>query len=217
VVFSGDDGRFEINRVPPGRTLLKVEKEGYTVFYRRDLLVRADDVLDNQVVTLTKGETISGVVKGEDGKPLAGITVAATKQANPMRGAPGGGAEAAPASDGTVEPQLTDRTDDQGRFTIENVPPGSTYSVLVWFAQGYRGYAQQDDGAIKRAVATGSRDVELTLKKMAEGEAPFPMGPVGPRPAGTAAPGMGGGRTPVPPAPAGPGTGGGAPPVPGMN
>lgn len=218
VVFSGDDGRFEINRVPPGRTLLKVEKDGYTVFYRRDLLVRADDVLDNQVVTLTKGETLSGVVKGEDGKPLAGVTVAATKQANPMRGGPGGGANAEPqASDGTVEPQLTDRTDDQGRFTIENVPPGSTYSVLVWFAPGYRGYAQQDEGAIKRAVATGSRDVELTLKKMAEGEAPFPMGPGGPRPAGTGTPGMGGGRMPVPPAPGGPGTGGGTPPVPGMN
>ncbi len=167
---------------------------------------------------LTKGETISGVVKGEDGKPLAGVTVAATKQANPMRGGPGGGganAEAQP-SDGTVEPQLTDRTDDQGRFTLENVPPGTTYSVLVWFAPGYRGYAQQDEGAIQRAVATGARDVEITLKKMAEGEAPFPMGPGGPRPAGTP-PGMGGGRTPVAPPTGGPGMGGGAPPAPGMN
>jgi hypothetical protein len=179
VVFSGDDGRFEINRVPPGRTLLKVEKDGYTVFYRRDLLVRADDVLDNQVVTLTKGETLSGVVKGEDGKPIAGVTVAATKQANPMRGGPGGGANAEPqASDGTVEPQLTDRTDDQGRFTIENVPPGSTYSVLVWFAQGYRGYAQQDEGAIKRANPTGARHRRRSRRRRRRG--PVPDGTRGP-------------------------------------
>jgi len=210
VIFSGDDGRFEIARIAPGRTLLKVEKDGYTVFYRRDVMIRADDVLDNQVVTLTKGETISGVVKGEDGKPLAGVTVAATKQANPARG-PGGGGAGAPAdattNDGTVEPQLTDRTDEQGRFTIENIPSAGAYSVLVWFAPGYRGYVQQDDGAIKRGVATGSRDVEITLKKAAEGETPFPMG-AGPRPTG---PGMGGARPPVVP-----GTGG-TPPVPGMN
>ncbi len=216
VIFSGDDGRFEITRIAPGRTLLKVEKDGYTVFYRRDLLIRADDVLDNQVVTLTKGETISGVVKGEDGKPIAGVTVAATKQTNPRRGPGGGGAGAsadATANDGTVEPQLTGRTDDQGRFTIENIPAAGAYSVLVWFAPGYRGYVQQDDGAIQRGVATGSRDVEITLKKAAEGESPFPMGG-GPRPGGTTptGPGMGGGRPPVVP-----GTGGTVPPVPGMN
>lgn len=199
VLYSADDGTFEIPRVPAGRTLLKAEKEGYAVTFRRDVTVRADEVTDNQTVTLVKGETISGVIRGDDGKPVAGAMVAATKQANPQRGPGGGGTEA--SADGTVEPQLADRTDEQGRFTIENVPAGPGYSVLVWFAPGYRGWAQGEETAIVRGVAPGARDVELTLKKAAEGETPFPMPPgrTGGPTGGPTGPGMGGGRVPTPP------------------
>ena len=137
------------------------------------------------------------MVKGDDGKPIAGAFVAVTKQDNPVRGFGGGAPAATPAaasSDGTVEASMDDRTDDQGRFTVENVPAGS-YTVVVWFANGYQGYGQGDESALKRAVPTGSKDVELVLKKLPEG-APtgFPMpGGAGPRPPGAGGAGMGAG------------------------
>jgi hypothetical protein len=74
--------------------------------------------------------------------------------------------------------------------------------VVVWFAQGYRGFMQGDDAAIKRGIPTNARDVEFVLKKAPEGESPMgmprpagggPVNPPAPRP-----PGMGGGTTPVP-------------------
>ena len=206
IVFADERGTFEITRVRPGRTLVKVEKEGYVTSYRRDLSVSADQILENHVVSLSKGESISGIVRGEDGKPLARIDVAATKQANPSVGgfgrgsAPatvaGGDAPAEPAP--TVEPMLVGRTDEQGRFTVEAVPPGTSYSIVVWRAPGYRGWMQQDEGAIRRGVAPGSTDVELKLTKADPAAPGFPI-PTAPRP-----------PTMPPPPPAPP------PPVPGM-
>jgi protocatechuate 3,4-dioxygenase beta subunit len=198
IVFADERGAFEIPRVRPGRTLLKAEKEGYVTSYRRDLVVSPDQVVESHVVSLSKGETISGVVRAEDGKPLPRIDVVATKQANPaMRfggGAAPAGGDAPPEP--TVEPMLMGRTDEQGRFTIEAVPPGTSYSVVVWRAPGYRGWMQQDEGAIRRGVAPGSTDVELKLAKADPnpGAAGFPV-PGGPRPP----------TAPPPPAPVVPG------------
>ncbi len=231
-VSSANDGTFEIVKVKPGRTLLKVEHEGYVVYYRRDLSIQPDQVMDNYVVTMTKGETISGVVKGDDGKVLAGAFVAVTKQTNPTRMG-GGGAAATPATpapatneDGSVEPSMSDRTDEQGRFTVENIPPGSAYTVLVWFAPGYKGYGQgEDPKAIQRGIATGARDVEFTLTKQEAGQGfpGFPGGGTGgPRPTlPIPTPGMGGGTgggtTPPPAIPGGGMMPGGTPPaIPGM-
>ena len=168
-VSSAADGWFEIDKIKPGRTLLKVERDGYVAFYRRDLSLQPDQVMENYVVTLTKGETISGVVKGEDGKPLAGAMVAVTKQQNPRarrrrrrrrRRRPGA------ADDGAVEPTHERPHGRQGRFTVENIPPGSGYTVLVWFATGYKGFGMNEDPkAIVRGVGTGTRDVEFKLAK----------------------------------------------------
>lgn len=209
VVGSDADGFFEIPRIRPGRTLVKADKEGYVTYYRRDMTVRPDEVQENVVVTLSRGETISGVVKGEDGKPVAGAWVAVTRQENPVRGmgSQGTAAAATTNTDGSVEPNMSDQTDEQGRFTVQRIPPGGSFSVVVWFAQGYRGFGQGDDSAIKRAVPSGTKDVEMVLKKMPEGTPsgfpgmPRPSGstggPVAPRPPGV--PGMGG-TTPTPPA-----------------
>ena len=216
-VFSSDgEGLFEITKIKPGRVLLRADRDGYVTSYRRDLRLSADQVQESHVVTLTKGETISGVIKGDDGKPVGGASVAVTRQENPARGF-GGAPQPAPAAgdDGTVEPTMADRSDEQGRFTVENVPPGTSYSVLVWFAPGYRGYAQGEDSAIRRGVAPGSKDVEIVLKKMPEGENPFPFpAPSAPRaPDGGMAlpappPGTGAPRgVPPPPAPSGPAMG----------
>jgi protocatechuate 3,4-dioxygenase beta subunit len=200
IVFTDERGAFEVVRVRPGRTLLKVEKGGFVTSYRRDLSVAADQVLEGHVVALTRGESISGVVRGEDGRPLARVDVAATKQATPGLGFGRGAAPAAPAADSppdpTVEPLLSGRTDEQGRFTIEAVPPGTSYSVVVWRAPGHLGWMQGHEGAIRRGVAPGTRDVELRLTKAD----PSAAGPGFPMPTGT---------RPPPPAPA-------PPPAPGM-
>ena len=194
-------------KIKPGKTLLKVECEGYSTYYRRDLVFQPDQVLENYSITVVKGEPISGVVRGDDGKTIAGAFVAVTKQATPTRMGAQPDPNAPASSDGTVEAQMSDQTDDQGRFTIENVPPGTTYSVLVWFAQGYKGFASGDETAIKRGVTPGTHDVELILKKADPadpsgfGGIPAPRPPTGtPRPpvstptgpAMGSAPGMGG-------------------------
>ena len=232
-VSSGTDGWFEIDKIKAGRTLLKVERDGYVAYYRRDMTVQPDQVMDNYVVTLSKGETISGVVKGEDGKLVSGAMVAVTKQQDPA----GFGAAATPApatggDEGAVEPSMNDRTDAQGRFTIDNVAPGSGYSVVVWFAMGYKGYGQSKDvKAIVRGVSSNTRDVEFTLVKQdpaAAGAFPFGGGGAGmPRPTmpiPTPTPGMGSGGATIPGLPGAgmsgttiPGAGGVPPIVPGMN
>ena len=63
------------------------------------------------------------------------------------------------------------------------MPPGSSYSVLVWFAPGFRGWASGDEASIRRGVAAGARDVEFALKKADAGSMGFPMpaAPDGPR------------------------------------
>ncbi len=206
VQSSDRDGWYEVTKIPAGRTLVKVEADGYVTYYRHDLMVQPDQLLENHMITLVKGETISGTVRGEDGKPIVGAAVGVTKAENPTRG--GGGQPAAnTAGDGTVEPTMFDQTDAQGKFTVENIPPGSTYTVVVWFAPGYRGFGQGDEAAIKRGVGTGSHDTELVLKKAEAGD--FGM-PGTPRPPGTGGAGMGGGVMPLPPA----GMGGGTVPVP---
>jgi uncharacterized GH25 family protein len=189
IVFTDEKGQFEITRVRPGRTLVKAEKEGYVTSYRRDLSVAADQILENHVVSLSKGESISGIVRGEDGKPIPRIDVVATKQANPSPGFGRGGAPATAGGDAaaepapTVEPMLMGRTDEQGRFTVEAVPPGTTYSVVVWRAPGFKGWMQGDESAIRRGVAPGSTDVELKLAKADPVSAApgFPV-PTAPRP-----------------------------------
>jgi hypothetical protein len=210
VFVTDPEGLFEITKIQPGRILLKADKDGYVTNYRRDLRLTSDEVRENHTVTLTKGETISGLVKGDDGRPVVGAAVAVTRQENPVRGGGGGAAQPAPAteSDGTVEATMSGRTDAQGRFVVENVPPGKAYSVVVWFAPGYRGYGQGDDAAIRRAVDAGAKDVEIVVKKLPEGEDGFGGGrprdlprPVAPVPSGS-------GRAPAPPAP--------PPAVPGM-
>ena len=104
---------------------------------------------------------------------------------------------------------MSGETDEDGKFTVEMVPPGEGYTVVVGFAQGHRTWMSTgDEKAIRRGVAAGTQGVAFVLAKASPQESPFgPM--IAPRP-----PGVPGGRVPgVGPA-AGPGAGGGgvAPP-----
>jgi protocatechuate 3,4-dioxygenase beta subunit len=191
VLFTDADGKFLATKVRPGRAIVRVEKEGFVTFYKRDVEVRAEETVANYVATLSRGEVVEGVVRGEDGRPLEGAMVAVT-----ARRALGPGEEEAtdgPAED-TVEPQMSSRSDKDGRFRIENVLPGRTYSVLVYFAPGHLGWmgGGRHESTIRRDVSVPARDVEFRLVAAPAGAAGgFPMG-------GRGFGGRGGDTVPVP-------------------
>jgi uncharacterized GH25 family protein len=188
VFFSDSDGKFFAPNLKPGRTLVKAEHPGFVTFYKRNAIVRADEVSENYVVALSRGVTIEGIVKGADLRPLPGAFVAVTSQRNPRGGAPAEPAGAEPSD--AVEPSMNGRSDADGRFEVENVPPG-TWSVVVWFAPGHKGYgSSQDEAAIRRDVKAPATDVEFRLTAD-----PAPAGPprVGPRPGGDRPPSPSGG------------------------
>lgn len=64
----------------------------------------------------TAGGTLSGTVRTEDGKPAAGIRVAAMAAANLVTG----------TGDAAALFSIT-QTDELGRYTLENVPPGRVF------------------------------------------------------------------------------------------
>lgn len=200
--FSTDEnGQFLVPNIRPGRILLKVEHPDYVVSYKRSLTLASDQVLENHQVLLQRGEVCEGVVKGADGKPIAGALVVVTSRSNGR-----GEDEAAPAgSQDSVEPSMNAQTDGDGRFRVENIPPGD-WNVAVGFAQGHVGwFGASDEDAIKRSVRMPARDVEFRLKAQEAGANPFgpgrggmPRGPGGGTPGGTNPGGNPGGRMPAP-------------------
>ncbi|MFM8386286.1 MAG: carboxypeptidase regulatory-like domain-containing protein [Planctomycetia bacterium] len=183
-----ENGQFMIPNVRPGRILLKVEHPDYVVSYKRSLTLASDQVLENHQVLLQRGEVCEGVVKGADGKPIAGALVVVTSRSSGR-----GEDEPAPAgSQDSVEPSMNAQTDSEGRFRVENIPAGD-WNVAVGFAQGHVGwFGASDDNAIKRNVRMPSRDVEFRLKAQEAGSNPFGGGM--PRGGG----GNAGGRMPAP-------------------
>ncbi|MHC5010904.1 MAG: carboxypeptidase regulatory-like domain-containing protein [Planctomycetota bacterium] len=157
--LTDEDGRFFADTLEPGITVVKVEREGYVTFYKRNVVIRADEAIENYTVALTKGEVMEGIVRGADGRPLQGAVVAVTKTANP-------GADDSTEGEASeeVEPRLSSRTDGDGRFRIENVPPG-TWNAVVWFAPGHAGWARDNsESAIRRGVDAGATTVEFNLE-----------------------------------------------------
>jgi hypothetical protein len=185
---TAEDGSFLATNLPSGRLLLKVEAEGYVTHYKRSLSIQPGEVRESFVVPLSKGETIEGVVRGADGRPLEGATVGVTTQKEPGNEAAGTIDEEATAAD-DVEPTLWARTDAQGRYRVEQVPPARRVNVLVWFAPGHQGWrrpgateqpTEAQEKAIRREVRPPARDLDFRLDRAEAG--PFPSPP--PPPAG---------------------------------
>jgi protocatechuate 3,4-dioxygenase beta subunit len=172
--FSSDDeGRFTIPNIRPGRIVIKVEHPDYVTFYKRNVVLASDQRLENHQILLSRGEVVEGVVKGADGKPLANAMVIVTSRTSGR-----GDEEPAPAgSEESVEPSMNGQTDADGRFRVENIPPGE-WNVAIGFAAGHVGwFGASDENAIKRGVRVPARDLEFRLKAQEPGVNPFGPGP----------------------------------------
>ncbi len=170
VLFTDEDGRFHAENLRPGITVVKAEREGYVTFYKRNVVIRADETIDGYTVAMTRGDVMEGNVFGSTGSPLEGAMVAVTKRA------PGDEGEEAEEADEEIELRLSARTDADGHFLIENIPPGM-YSVVVWFAQGHQGWARdRNENAIRRGTASFATTVEFRLDAAAAGGGFMPGG-----------------------------------------
>jgi protocatechuate 3,4-dioxygenase beta subunit len=176
---SDDEGRFFAPNLKPGRAIVRASKEGYITFFKRNATVRPGETVENYTVALSRGETVEGLVRGADGKPLAGATISVTTDPNP--GGDQTEADGAESSD-EVEPAMWARTDEAGKFRIQNVKPG-VYNVVVWFAAGHKGWVgQNSEAAIHRNLQIPGAAPEFRLE------------PADPQAGIPGMPGRGGGR-----------------------
>jgi len=161
-----EKGAFFAPNLKPGRAIVRAGKDGYITFFKRNATVRPGETIENYTIALSRGEVVEGTVAGANGAPLSGATVALTTDPNP--GGRGGAGEAddanaEPSED--VEPTMFARTDATGRYRIENVKPG-TYSVVVWFAPGHKGWMRQNsEAAIQRNVDVPGTPAPFKLEK----------------------------------------------------
>jgi len=119
------EGRFEFQRLPPGRFSLRASKNGYvTLGYGqhrsfqsgRRIELAAGQVFDEATITLPRGAVIAGRVVDDLGEPVSGIRVGAYRLRY-QNGRRGVGSAGRPA-----------QTDDLGQYRISGLPPG-TYFV----------------------------------------------------------------------------------------
>jgi protocatechuate 3,4-dioxygenase beta subunit len=115
-VTTGADGRFEFGGIAPGRYRVSVSRSGYVVGSAgsaRDLTVQGSSVR-NLRLSLTPTGAISGRVFGDDGEPLARVSVEALKYN---------------WEDGqrTLKEVQSAQTDDRGEFRLYWLPPGRYY------------------------------------------------------------------------------------------
>jgi hypothetical protein len=106
---SGVDGAYEFSGIAPGEYRLWAEREPWKESYRQTIVVDPGGCVE-RALRLAPAGTISGVVKGADGKPAKDVGVELVRVLR----------------DGKLpkESSLWARTDAAGRFLMEGVPAG---------------------------------------------------------------------------------------------
>lgn len=152
---TGDDGRFRLTPVVPGRYRLKAAAEGFTETELPRTIVVAGDPISNLEIALDRGALLSGQILGLSPEDLAQVTVEA-------RGERGNTVAA--------------WTDGRGRYEIRSLYPGD-WLVRAKLWNGQR--QAQARLAISRSDRELTRDLEfdkrltLTLQVLSD-EEPLP-------------------------------------------
>lgn len=157
VLRTDADGRFAIERLEPGRLLLKVEHEGFADWYRRDLTVAGEGPQGALTVTLEGALSIRGRVTAEGGPPLAGVWVYAEEN-KPGVDEPG--------DPGRVRALVATQTAADGTYLLERLPPGRV-KVAVWLALGFQPQTRRD-------VVPGATGVDFALQPVPPPSPPAP-------------------------------------------
>jgi hypothetical protein len=154
--FQDAGGAFKLEKLAPGSYVLSVGADGRGPVRSPSIEVRAGQVTDRIKIALSRGGTVEGQVFEEDPRrPVAGASVSfdLTTSTRPE------------------ERALT--TDAEGRFRLENAPPG-VFSIRI-----------QHDGHITRLV-TGLRvapdatlQQDIALHPAADGGASLEFGGIG--------------------------------------
>jgi protocatechuate 3,4-dioxygenase beta subunit len=159
VLRSDERGAFVITHLPPGKTIVKVEHEGFAEWYRRDVQVTAEGEQNSLDVELEGAMPVSGRVRTLMGTAgIAGCLVYA-RQRDPD--------EAAEVDAGSVKALVTTETDVQGRYTLPGLPPGK-YEIVLWFAPGYECAAREwrNERVRIKDVAAGSKGIEFRVDRI---------------------------------------------------
>lgn len=110
------DGLFEIKLLNPGRYKVQIDHSNFTTEFVKNLIVVEGKPTDAGQTTLKLGGTVSGRVTDQAGKPLSRGTVRLFNVAGKTYQA---------------------RTDTEGRYVIEHIPPGPyTLSAIPTAASG---------------------------------------------------------------------------------
>ncbi len=145
---SGADGRFEIAGLCKGAYLLKVTAPG-RAWAERKVFIGPDLGPALVVFVMDQGDTIAGLVRDPDGKPIAGATVTPTRRQHYE------GDELRYTVEGGGPEQV--KTDDAGRFRFAGLQEGR-YLIEVK-ATGFKPRELEP-------IPAGDGSVEVTLERL---------------------------------------------------
>lgn len=166
---TGADGSFDLAGITPGKPDITAMLDGHVDALREKLELAEGDLVENVVLALGAGNTVSGVVLWPDRSPVAGATVqiAPAQQADSqqsMRNAMRGGFRGAMRAMAGEAERV--KTDEQGRFSCSGI---AASSVLVTASQGKPIEGFPAEWRAKAGPVGAATPLELVL------EAPLPI------------------------------------------
>jgi uncharacterized GH25 family protein len=115
-VFTDEDGKYTLKDLPPGSYNVRADREKYAVATKRNIEVIKDQTTPNVNFELVLGGSFAGTVisrNGDEPIPGANITIYASGFPDQSRG---------------FARSFRGKTDSNGAFLIENMPPGDYFA-----------------------------------------------------------------------------------------